>query len=61
MKTISQDDIEMVIEELASYQDSARMLAKNGEITHDTAAGQVDAFDASINLLRGLLDENTNQ
>lgn len=58
MKTVNVDDIEVTIGELESYQDSTRMMLKNGEITKEVADAQVEAFDTSISLLRGLIDED---
>lgn len=58
MKTIKTDDIAATIEELESYQDSARMMAKNGKISKEAADAQIEAFDASIHLLRGLIYED---
>lgn len=58
MKKYTKEDIEDVIEEIQGYQEDAHMMAKNGEISKEVADAQVEAFDASISLLRGLIDED---
>lgn len=53
MKKLTEDDLEMLVEELEGYQEDTDMMAKNGELTEKEANAKKKPFKFRLKQSRG--------